>query len=201
MTKTIKYYIIVSIIIFSVLIILSQVNLQIKGEYTYQIIAWSWIVFTLYIIIKFRIIIYIKIYAIVLLALVGLSILPMAIPFFVIINFLFNTNTSQTIKLNNEYKIEVTKKILAMKRVYIYKTESKFLVLENKDNLVRPDYSEIVAKTLDINSDDPNLYNYESEPIQNAKFIAINKDSIGIEYQILDKKKIIYHNLNETYGY
>ncbi|MBW1617721.1 hypothetical protein [Empedobacter falsenii] len=176
-------------------------GLNLKGEYTYQILAWTWIIFTFYIVIKFWKIIYIKIYGFLLFALVGLSILPMAIPFLSIVSFLFNMNTIQTIKVNDEYKIVVTKKVMAMKRAYIYNSESKLLILEKSQNIARPDYSDIVSETLNINSDDPKRYEYVNEPIQQAKLVSVNKDSIGIEYQILNKKKIIYHNLNETYGY
>lgn len=125
----------------------------------------------------------------------------MGIPFFVILSFLFNSNTIQTIKLNDDYKIVVTKKVMAMKRAYIYKCDSKFLILEKSNNLARPVYSDILSETLEINSDNPKLYEYENSLIQHAKLVSINKDSIGIEYQILDKKKIVYHNLKETYGY
>ena len=201
MPKSLKIYIISSVLLILFLLSLNLMGLNLKGEYTYQILAWTWIIFTFYIIIKFWKIIYIKIYGFLLFALVGLSILPMAIPFLSIVSFLFNMNTIQTIKVNDEYKIVVTKKVMAMKRAYIYNNESKFLVLEKSNNIARPDYSDIVSETLNINSDDPKLYEYENEPIQQAKLISINKDSIGIEYQILNKKKIIYHNLNETYGY
>lgn len=125
----------------------------------------------------------------------------MAIPFFAIVSFLFNMNTIQTIKVNDEYKIVVTKKVMAMKRAYIYKSESKFLIIEKSKNIARPDYSEIISETLNISSDDPKLYELENSPIQKAKLISVNKDSIGIEYKILNKKKIIYHNLNETYPF
>lgn len=90
---------------------------------------------------------------------------------------------------------------MAKKRAYIYNSESKLLILEKSQNIARPDYNDIVSETLNINSDDPKRYEYVNEPIQQAKLVSINKDSIGIEYQILNKKKIIYHNLNETYGY
>lgn len=201
MPKSLKIYIISSVLLILFLLSLNLIGLNLKGEYTYQILAWTWIIFTFYIIIKFWKIIYIKIYGFLLFALVGLSILPMAIPFLSIVSFLFNMNTIQTIKVNDEYKIVVTKKVMAMKRAYIYNSESKFPILEKSNNIARPDYSDIVSETLNINSDDPKLYEYENEPIQQAKLISINKDSIGIEYQILNKKKIIYHNLNETYGY
>ena len=201
MPKSLKIYIISSVLLILFLLSLNLMGLNLKGEYTYQILAWTWIIFTFYIIIKFWKIIYIKIYGFLLFALVGLSILPMAIPFLSIVSFLFNMNTIQTIKVNDEYKIVVTKKVMAMKRAYIYNSESKFPILEKSNNIARPDYSDIVSETLNINSDDPKLYEYENEPIQQAKLISINKDSIGIEYQILNKKKIIYHNLNETYGY
>ena len=201
MPKSLKIYIISSVLLILFLLSLNLMGLNLKGEYTYQILAWTWIIFTFYIVIKFWKIIYIKIYGFSLFTLVGLSILPMAIPFLSIISFLFNMNTIQTIKVNDEYKIVVTKKVMAMKRAYIYISEYKFPILEKSNNIARPDYSNIVSETLNINSDDPKLYEYENEPIQQAKLISINKDSIGIEYQILNKKKIIYHNLNETYGY
>lgn len=201
MPKSLKIYIISSVLLILFLLSLNLMGLNLKGEYTYQILAWTWIIFTFYIVIKFWKIIYIKIYGFLLFALVGLSILPMAIPFLSTVSFLFNMNTIQTIKVNDEYKIVVTKKVMAMKRAYIYNSESKFPILEKSNNIARPDYSDIVSETLNINSDDPKLYEYENEPIQQAKLISINKDSIGIEYQILNKKKIIYHNLNETYGY
>ncbi len=201
MPKSLKIYIISSVLLILFLLSLNLMGLNLKGEYTYHILAWTSIIFTFYIVIKFWKIIYIKIYGFLLFALVGLSILPMAILFLSIVSFLFNMNTIQTIKVNDEYKIVVTKKVMAMKRAYIYNSESKFPILEKSNNIARPDYSDIVSETLNINSDDPKLYEYENEPIQQAKLISINKDSIGIEYQILNKKKIIYHNLNETYGY
>ncbi|MEG0696302.1 hypothetical protein [Algoriella sp.] len=201
MTKLIKTYIIFSIVLFAILLCLNLIGLNIKGKYTYIILAWTWILFTIFIIIKAWKIIYIKIYALILSFLIVLSILPMGIPFFAILSFLFNSNTIQTIKLNDDYKIVITKKIMAMKRAYIYQCDSKFLILEKSNNLARPVYSDILSETLEINSDNPKLYEYENSLIQHAKLVSINKDSIGIEYQILDKKKIVYHNLKETYGY
>ncbi len=189
MSKSLKIYIISSVLLILFLLSLNLMGLNLKGEYTYQILAWTWIIFTFYIIIKFWEIIYIKIYGFLLFALVGLSILPMAIPFLSIVSFLFNMNTIQTIKVNDEYKIVVTKKVMAMKRAYIYNSESKFPILEKSNNIARPDYSDIVSETLNINSDDPKLYEYENEPIQQAKLISINKDSIGIEISNSQQKE------------
>lgn len=189
MSKSLKIYIISSVLLILFLLSLNLMGLNLKGEYTYQILAWTWIIFTFYIVIKFWKIIYIKIYGFLLFALVGLSILPMAIPFLSIVSFLFNMNTIQTIKVNDEYKIVVTKKVMVMKRAYIYNSESKFPILEKSNNIARPDYSDIVSETLNINSDDPKLYVYENEPIQQAKLISINKDSIGIEISNSQQKE------------
>lgn len=189
MPKSLKIYIISSVVLILFLLSLNLMGLNLKGEYTYQILAWTWIIFTFYIVIKFWKIIYIKIYGFLLFALVGLSILPMAIPFLSIVSFLFNMNTIQTIKVNDEYKIVVTKKVMAMKRAYIYNSESKFPILEKSNNIARPDYSDIVSETLNINFDDPKLYEYENEPIQQAKLISINKDSIGIEISNSQQKE------------
>ncbi|WP_313349162.1 hypothetical protein [Empedobacter sp.] len=189
MPKSLKIYIISSVLLILFLLSLNLMGLNLKGEYTYQILAWTWIIFTFYIVIKFWKIIYIKIYGFLLFALVGLSILPMAIPFLSIVSFLFNMNTIQTIKVNDEYKIVVTKKVMAMKRAYIYNSESKFPILEKSNNIARPDYSDIVSETLNINFDDPKLYEYENEPIQQAKLISINKDSIGIEISNSQQKE------------
>ncbi len=201
MTKTLKIYSIFSISLIVILSLLNYIDLNIKGDYTYILLAWFWIFFTFYIIITNWKLIYVKIYAIVLAFLIFLSILPMAIPFLAIVSFLTNSNVIQKVPINNEYKIELQKQVLGMERVYIYKTTSKFLVLEKTENLCRPDYLSVLGEVLNMNEDHENLYELKDSPIQHAKLISINQDSIGIEYQILNKKKIVYHHLKEDYGY
>ncbi|GEM50420.1 hypothetical protein EB1_02100 [Empedobacter brevis NBRC 14943 = ATCC 43319] len=134
-------------------------------------------------------------------ALIGLSILPMALPFFAIISFLIGSNSLQHLKIDDDYRIELNKQILSKERVYIYRTTPKMVILEKSENLCRPDYLEVLSKVLDISEENDNLYTLKNSPIQQAELVAVNRDSIGIEYQILNKKKIVYHQLNERYGH
>ncbi len=201
MTKTLKIYCLFSIGLIVILSLLNYIDLNIKGDYTYLLLAWFWIFCTIYVIITNWKLIYVKIYTILLAFLIFLSILPMAIPFFVILSFLTNSNVIQKVPINKEYKIELRKQVLGMERVYIYKTTSKLLVLEKTENLCRPDYLNVLGEVLNMNEEHERLYKLKDSPIQDAKLISVNKDSIGIEYQILNKKKIIYHHLKEDYGY
>lgn len=201
MPKQIKYYILYTVSIISLLILIYKFDLYLKGYFTYQIIVWIWLIFTLYIVINHRKLTYIKIYALTLLSLIIASIAAMGIPFIVFVSFLFNIDKLQTIKLNDEYELRITKQVLAKKTIYIDKTDSKLLIFEEINNIKKVNYEDVVSRTLQINEDDPKLYEYENSPIQNAKLINVSTDNIGIEYQILNKKKIIYHNLNETSQY
>lgn len=165
------------------------------GYWTNKIINWIWLALTIIVIFWFWRKKTAKIYFFSLLTLIVLSILAMAIPFFAILYSFSTIDDYQQITLNDNYRIEKTKQqVLSMPRVYVYK---KTGLLEK--NICRPTYRDIINNVL-------NFKVYESGidlkiPIQKAKFISINSDSIGIEYQILDKKKIIYHKLKNDDGY
>ena len=118
----------------------------------------------------------------------------MAIPFFGIVYSFSTIDDFQQIQLNEKYRIELTKhQALSMQRVFVYK---KVGLLEK--NISRPSYNQIVEKTIALDIYDLELYNF---PIENARFVTANKDSIGIEYKIAGKKKIIYHKINSEQGY
>ena len=100
----------------------------------------------------------------------------------------------QQIKLNDTYRMERTKyQALSGPRVFVYK---RIGILEK--NICRPVYREIVEKVLDLKTYESGI---DELSLQNVRFISINSDSIGIEYQILDRKKIIYHKLENDDGY
>ena len=116
----------------------------------------------------------------------------MLIPFYGIYFYLTAEEDYQQLELNNNIRIEITRQsALSMPRVYIY--EKYFEIFEK--NICRPTFMKIYEKVTD-NSIEPN--NIE---IIKAVLITKHTDSIGIEYQILNSKKIIYHKLNNKYGY
>ena len=137
-----------------------------------------------------------KVYFFSLLTLTLLSILPMAIPFFGIIYYFSTIDDYQNIKMNDVYRIERTKQqALSRPRLYIYK-RLNFL----EKNICRPDYGGIIENVVELNVHQ-NRIDEKKIQVQNAKFISVNSDSIGIEYQILDKKKIIFHKIVNDDGY
>lgn len=113
----------------------------------------------------------------------------MAIPFIGIVNHFSTMGDYQQIHLNDQYRIERTShQALSMERIYIYKRKGLF-----EKNICRPLYSEIKEKIL--KADIAEL------PIQDAKLIAVNNDSIGIEYEINNTKRLTYHLINNNDGY
>jgi hypothetical protein len=135
-----------------------------------------------------------KIFFFSIIVLLILSVLPMAIPFFMIVNYLIKHDDYQQIKIDKNYRIEVTQQQpLSMTRIYVY--ERKFGILEK--NICRSVYADIIEQTLNISENA-----YSKEPvIQSAKLINKNEDSIGIEYEIMNKKKVVFHSLKNSDGY
>jgi hypothetical protein len=129
----------------------------------------------------------IKVYFGLLISGIILSILPMMIPFFGIIHYFSTIGCEQRIRLDDTYRIERGRPgALYRPLITIYKKEGIF-----EKQISRIPYSDIIEKTVqpseEIYLDDKKL------PIQEAKLINVNQDSIGIEYRILNKQKVIYH--------
>ncbi|BAP29813.1 uncharacterized protein CHSO_0776 [Chryseobacterium sp. StRB126] len=178
------------------LIFLSEIVLNFNkysytGYYTDKIINWLWLAMTVFIMIRFWKQQAIKVYFGFLVAGIILSILPMMIPFFALVSHFSTIDSYQRIQLEDNYRIERHRPgALAKPRISIYKQEGIF----EKEIGRTPDI-EILEKVLqrssiDIPSDDRN------ESIQEARLINANKDSIGIEYKIMNKKQIFYHKIN-----
>jgi hypothetical protein len=120
----------------------------------------------------------------------------MAIPFFGILFYFTTIDDYQQIKLNSEYRIERTQQhALSMSRIYIYKRIGIF-----EKNICRPVYSEVIENILNVERA-KNLFDEEKLSIQEAKLISANNDSIGIEYKISNKNKLIYHKTVNDDGY
>lgn len=165
------------------------------GYWSDKIINWSWLVLTVTVILWFWRNKITRIYFFSLLTLITLSILPMGIPFFGILYNFSTIDDYQQIKLNDTYRIETTKQqAMSLPRIYVYK---RIGILEK--NICRPVYQEIIMNILQLKENAKNIN--EKISINNAKFININTDSIGIDYRILDKEKVIFHKLKNEDGY
>ncbi len=172
-------------------IILNYFDYSYVGYWTDKIINWMWLGLTFLIIILYWKLKAIKFYFMSLCLLILLSILPMAIPFFGIIKYFSTIDDYQQIYLTKNYRIERKKaQALSLTRIYVYKRKG---ILEK--NICRISYESIIESCLGKNQSHKNYY------IENAKLFFVNSDSIGIEYEILDKKNIIYHKLNSNAGY
>jgi hypothetical protein len=193
--KTIIFSYIISLPIFCLGIILTYYDYSFEEYYTDKIVNWTWLGLTITFIFLFWKKKLIKIYFFSLLTFLGLSILPMAMPFMGIVLYLTTIGDYQQIELNDQYRIERTKQqVISIQRIYIYQKKGLF-----EKNICRPIYSEIIKKTTKVK--DESKFDDTDIIIQDAKFISINNDSIGIEYKISGMKKIIYHKLNNNDGY
>ncbi len=187
------YYII--LMVFVVSVFLNYLDWQFYGYYTEKIIAWIWIVFTSIYVVVFWTSNKVKLYFSAIIGILALSLLPMAIPIFVMYYYVTTTKDYQQISLNNTYRIERTEQsVMAPTRVYIY--ERQYYLLER--NIYWVDYRDLVEEVLNLEKFSYELlpdHDLRTTPIQRAKLIEKNSDSIGIEYQIMNTRKIIYHTL------
>ncbi|RXM49875.1 MULTISPECIES: hypothetical protein [unclassified Chryseobacterium] len=180
------------------LVFLSEVVLNFNqysyaGYYTDKIIGWLWLALTIFIIIRLWKKKAIKVYFGLLVAGIILSILPMMLPFFALVSYFSTIDSYQRISLNNDYRIERYRPgALSKPQMAIYQQKG---ILEKR--ISKTPYVEILERvvqrpSIDIPSEE------QKEPIQEAKFINANKDSIGIEYKIMNKKQIFYHQFTEN---
>lgn len=111
----------------------------------------------------------------------------MMIPFFAMVYYFSTFDDYQQIQLNNNYRLERTRPgALYKPQIYIYKKEG---ILEKK--VYKTPYSEVTETVLQTSS--VNDMEGEKAPIQLAKLVKVSEDSIGIEYQIRNKKQVFYH--------
>lgn len=183
-------------LIFLLGVFMSFYDYSYYGYWTDKIINWIWLVLTVTVTSWFWRNKMTKIYFFSLLTLILLSVFPMAIPFFGIVYSFSTIDDYQQIKLNDTYRIEKTRQqALSLPRIYVYK---RIGFLEK--NICRPAYREIIENVLDLNEYESGV-DERKISLQKVRFISFNSDSIGIEYQILDKTKIIYHKIENGDGY
>lgn len=178
-------------VLFVIEIILSWKQYSFAGYYTDKVINWAWLAMTVFMIIRFWKRKTAKAYFTLLLSVIILSILPMMIPFFGIVCYFSTIDDYQQIELNDSYRIERTRPgALSKPQIYIYQKEG---ILEKK--IYKTPYLEIVEHV--IQNPLKREPGQKDPQIQQAKLISSNKDSIGIEYQIMGKKHIFYHKSQE----
>lgn len=181
------------------LVLLSEIVLNLNkysyaGYYSDKIIGWLWLTMTVFIIIKLWKKKAVKVYFGLLIAGIILSILPMMIPFFGIVNYFSTIGSYQRIQLDDHYRIDRNRpNVLYHPQITIYRREG---IVEKQ--ISRVPYTEILEKVFQCSSIDLPVDD-KIENIQKAKFVTANKDSIGVEYQIMNKKRIFYHKVNENW--
>ncbi|HAO28393.1 MAG TPA: hypothetical protein DCQ68_13510 [Chryseobacterium indologenes] len=174
-------------LVFLAEVVLSLNHYSFSGYYTDKIINWMWLAMTLLIILRFWRKKVVKAYFAVLIFSVLLSMLPMMIPFFALVNYFSTLDDYQQIQLGKIYRIERTRRnVLDKPKVYIYKNEG---IVEKE--IYKVPYLEIVEKVFQDHF--TNDIAGEAQPIQKAKLVSVDKDSLGIEYEIMNKKNIFYH--------
>lgn len=166
--------------------VLSFNRYSFNGYYVDKIINGLWLLMTVFMIIRFWKKKSTKAIFAILVLIVVLSILPMMLPFFAMVYYFSTVDDYQQIELNDTYRLERTRPSALQKpQIYIYKKQG---IIEKE--VYRTPYFYVVENVLQKSFLEPE----EAQlPVQNARIINISKDSLGIEYQIRNKKKIFYH--------
>ena len=97
-------------LVFLAEVVLSLNHYSFSGYYTDKIINWMWLAMTLLIILRFWRKKVVKAYFAVLIFSVLLSMLPMMIPFFALVNYFSTLDDYQQIQLDKIYRIERTRR-------------------------------------------------------------------------------------------
>lgn len=185
-------YLVVSLIFLSE-IVLSFYKYSYSGYYTDKMINWLWLAMTVFVIIWFWKKKVIKVYFSFLMLGIILSILPMMLPFFMLVSYFSTIDNYQQIQLDDTYRIESARLgALSKPQIIVYKKEG---ILEKK--IYTTPYSKVAEDMYELSLDSP--ARAENKPIQGAKIVNVSKDSLGIEYQIVNKKKIFYHKNKEDW--
>ena len=181
--KILNLYIFLSGLLIA-LFILAYFSIYIKGQYTALILSWIWIIITTYVIIKFWKSKLMKIYTLILGLLTFGSIVPMAIPFIMIISFLFNLNTKATYKLDETYRIDQKQYLLDREKLYVNKKTADYLILEKVDAVGYITYDDIISE-FKINQEE-----YLAQSIiQKISKKGINNNSIILSITVNNKTK------------
>ncbi|WP_165602218.1 hypothetical protein [Chryseobacterium artocarpi] len=185
-------YLIISLILLCE-IIMSVNNYSFSGYYPDKIIGWLWLAMTVFVIIKLWKKKIIKVYFTLIISGIILSILPMMIPFFGLVHYFSTIGSYQRIQLDDTYRIDRNRPgALYKPQITIYRHEGIF-----EKQISRTSYDKVAENVLELTYESPIIGS--DQPIQSAKIVNVTKDSIGIEYQIMNKKKIYYHKTKENW--
>lgn len=171
-------YLLISVL-FAFDVIISFYGYSFSGYYADKIINWIWLGFTIFIIVYFWKKKSVRIYFYSLLILIGLSILPMAIPFFGIVYYFSTIGDFQQITINETYRLERTRPNVMAKGNII-------VIYENQGLLEKTiATSQCLTCMAMYVSDSPEEI---KDNIDDAQLVKITKDSITIEATVENKE-------------
>jgi len=180
MNNQIKIYLGISILLLLDLILYWTLDISFIGNLIDRIIFWLWFISTFYIVFKFIKKKWAKIYGFILITLIGISLLPMMVPFLTIIGFALVNEDSM--KIDSEIHIRETSKsvialpyISVLRNYWIFereigKTEFDF---EINDDFFRIDDVKSIKK-LPISNDEIIRLEFEFENGKVIREILIN---------------------------
>lgn len=114
------------------------------------------------------------------------------IPFFALVNYFSTLDDYQQIQLDGTYRIERTRpNVLHRPQIFVYKKEG---IIEK--SIYKTPYLFVVEKVFQDHF--TNDIEGENQSIQKARLVKVTKDSIGIEYEITNKKSVFYHKEKEA---
>lgn len=162
-----------------------------NGYYADKIINWMWLILSLIMIVRFWKKKIARFFLLSVIIIVLLSILPMAVPFFEILNHFTVEGGAQRFKLDDNYRLERTRPYgLSEESICIYQ---RIGVLERI--ICRMPDVDLLEDAL--NNDASRFRIMDKSPqIQDARLIAIDKEGISIQYTIIGKEKTVFYKLN-----
>lgn len=190
--KKVFYLYLLLTMIFSVNIWLSFNQISFRGYWSDKVLAWLWLLFTVFLLFRYWKLAAMKIYSGLIFITIGLSLLPMGLPFAGMLFFFTMIGDEQRIPLNDDFRLEKeVPAVLYAPSILIYKADG---LLEKRVEWIN--YGLILEKLYGYTKYEGELEKYK---LLSAELLAVTADSITINYEIEDSTGQFVHYLNETH--
>lgn len=154
------------------------------GFWTDRIIIWLWLGLSIYMLIHHWRLLTTKVLFSVGLAIIGLSLVPMGIPFIATVAYVSGANLENRMDVDVRYELRVETAIMGTPTVYLVENQGYW-----ERSVARDHFSDIAYQAFGEEWE----YDYNAWKNFSVRLVAENKDSILLEYQTPTKAGVFAH--------
>ena len=167
-------------------------GLRISGHNSNHIIAISWLLASVFMVIRFWKQLVTKVLVAVSMMLIILSILPLGIPFYHMLQFTFGVGHHERFELSEEYTVECNDIVLWGSIIQIYERKGML------EELVVHDWNDLMEALVEREDSLAGIrYTRDESAVQAAELVSVTEDSITVNYSLLGREVVYTHSCLE----